>query len=172
MAIVNWEYPVPDRITGATKISETDNKIQSALDDLTKWINSSTPYVDSGLKQELDLSLASWQLQVDNIPSTKLDVIDSDMGALLATRNITSVTYDGDDKPLVITYSGGWTVTATYILSGNGEGELSTVTYKRGADTIYSVTYTYGINDKIATQTVSNEGWTSSALYDLMMVAV
>ena len=183
MAITAWTYPAADMITGSTKISETDNKIQSALNDMNQWINSTDAYAATGLTQEFnstlttnqatfDAQIVTWQSEVDNIPSEKIDAIDIDMAALLARRNITSITYNIDDKPSILTYTGGWSVTATYVASGNGEGEIAAITYKRASDIIYVVTYTYGTNDKILTQTVSDEGWTDAELHTLMMVAI
>jgi len=40
----NWTYPTAQEITGATKIKDADNKIQSAMNDLVDWANNEGDY--------------------------------------------------------------------------------------------------------------------------------
>jgi hypothetical protein len=43
----------------------------------------------------------------------------------------------------------------TYVDSGNGEGEIETITYKRGGDVVATVTFTYNSNNKLINVVVS-----------------
>ena len=183
MALQAWIYPVSEAITGSTTISQTDNKLTNAMTDLTSWLNATGAYINTGFVYQadtqlttnqatFDASLITWQTQVDTIPL--INVVNYvDQSTILAKKDITSVTYNADDKPTLVTYSGGWTVTATYVASGNGEGEIETVSFKQGATEIYNVAYTYNANDKIDTQTVTeNNTLTQQEKHDIMTVAI
>ena len=183
MALQAWIYPVSEAITGSTTISQTDNKITNAMTDLTAWLNGTDAYTGLGVtdvansalttnQATFDNAMVTWQSEVDNVPLINI-VNYVDQSTILAKKNITSVTYNADDKPTLVTYSGGWTVTATYVASGNGEGEIETVSFKQGATEIYNVAYTYNANDKIDTQTVTeNNTLTQQEKHDIMTVAI
>lgn len=183
MAVTAWTYPATEVITGSTKISETDNKITNAMNDLAAWLNGTGSYSGSGFVYEgntqlttnqatFDAQMVTWQAQVDAVPLINVvNYVDSN--TILSMKDITSITYDANDNPTLITYAGGWIVSASYVASGNGTGELQQVIFSQGVTEIYRVNYTYGANDKLATQTVTENGTlTQQQKHDLMTVPV
>lgn len=183
MALTAWVYPVSEAITGSTKISETDNKITNAMTDLTAWLNGTGTYLNSGIIYEgnqqlttnqatFDAAMVTWQAEIDAAPLINVvNYIDSN--TILSMQDISSITYDGSNRPTVITYVGGWLVEASYVASGNGQGELEQVIFKQSTTEIYRVNYTYGSNNLLATQTVTENGsLTQQQKHDLMTVPV
>jgi len=45
-------WSAPNTITGTTLVNQTDDLIQGNFDDLAKYVNSTTPYVGSGLAED------------------------------------------------------------------------------------------------------------------------
>lgn len=183
MAVTAWTYPASEAITGSTKISDTDNKITNAMGDLAAWLNGTGVYSGSGFTYEsntqlttnqatFDAAMVTWQSEIDAAPL--INVVNYiDMNTILSMVDITSITYDGDDNPTLITYTGGWTVAASYVASGNGQGEVEQVIFKQSTTEIYRVDYTYGANNRLATQTVTENGsLTQQQKHDLMTVPV
>lgn len=73
MAIANWSIPTENQITNTTKIKDADNKLQSNLDDLANWVNSTSGYTDTGLKQEVNTFLADAQSSLEAIVEDTID---------------------------------------------------------------------------------------------------
>jgi len=145
MALTAWEYPIDQKITGSTKISEADNKIQAGLDDLTKWLNGTDNYAGTGFLTEaqnqlttqqntFSTQLTTWQTQIDTAldegsfyTKTQLD------GGQLDNRYYTETESDArflkqSDFNIVIGNSGGGQDTTSaiddkvyYVTAGNAD---------------------------------------------------
>ena len=60
-----WVYPVAHVIDGNTRVKDADNKIQSAMSDLTEYINSTGAYTGIGLSSDFDTLLSTYSDTVD-----------------------------------------------------------------------------------------------------------
>ena len=169
MAITAWTYPAADMITGSTKISETDDKIQSALNDMNQWINSTGAYVGTGLTQEINSTLTTNQAAIDAQIVTWQTEIDTALGsdyynkatsdarflAIGATSN-NSLLLDGTTKESIISQSATYKWSYGSSISGGSVSTTHTNVVKTGAnvpawvsDTTVRLRFTVKVQTKV-----------------------
>lgn len=85
----------------------------------------------------------------------EFDGMKIDLDIYLSRQSIQSIDYDSSNRPTVITYANGYTVTADYVASGNGAGEIWKMTYKKDGNLIYITEYTYDNLARISSTTVT-----------------
>jgi hypothetical protein len=93
--------------------------------------------------------------EIIELGSVEYDGMKIDLDIYLSRQSISSIVYDSSNRPTTINYANGYTVEATYVVSGNGAGEIESMTYKKGEDVLYTVEYTYDSSSRIASTTVT-----------------
>lgn len=90
-----------------------------------------------------------------DISTSTYDGMAIDLDCYLARQPISSVTYDANNKPTLISYANTYSVAISYVASGNGTGEIFKMIYKKSTTTIYTITYVYDASNRISSTTVA-----------------
>lgn len=94
--------------------------------------------------------------KIYDLGSNDYDGMDIDLDIYLSRQSIQSMTYDSSNNPTSINYANGYKTTIEYVVSGNGAGELSKVSYFKNDVLLYYVEYTYDSSSRMSGTTVTN----------------
>lgn len=185
MAINNWVYPEDNKITGSTKISDADNKIQAGLNDLVDWANGTGNYVGTGFKvdfdaqmsqqqSDFDSSLATWEGEIDTAVAsfdayskTESDTLLSNKQDIVSGVSSTEIGYlDGVTSPIQ-TQLNSKQPSGTYNTIIGTDSDINT----SGAYVVYQLNFTDGVCTSHSTRalTPSDIGAQPSGTYNTVI---